>query len=239
MFDIIFISYDEPRADETFAQLVSRFPYIQRVSGVQGIDNAHYAAAKLSRTEMFYIIDGDNEPLPDFDFDFVPAPWDRQYTHIWPTKNIVNGCVYGYGGIKLFNTAMLTTNKPTHWVDFCSTRGAGIKYMESRPISITHFDQTPLHTYRATAREVFKLFRQKTTIETLLSHDDLLKSLEYRDVLERLSRWITEQPNTEFDDAYHAGISAAQVWYSQKIDPTLINNFAWLTTQWLDTHDNP
>lgn len=234
MFDVVFISYDEPTAERTFEMLKSELPYIKRVSGVSGIDNAHYAAAACARTEMFYVIDGDNEPLFNvFRFDFIPEVWDREYTHVWPTKNIVNGSTYGYGGIKLFNTKSMTVHKPDDWIDFSTTRGCGMKYMSHWPaVSITHFDQSPLHTFRATAREVFKLYHQKTTLEHTCSHNQLRASTEYRDVLERLSRWTGEDPNTEFDDAYHAGISAAQTWYSQKIDPTLINNFQWLLQQY-------
>jgi hypothetical protein len=46
MYDIIFISYNEPNADENFARLKARFPYAHRVDGIKGIHQAHIAAAK-------------------------------------------------------------------------------------------------------------------------------------------------------------------------------------------------
>jgi len=52
-YDIIFISYNEPQADENFARLKARFPYAQRVQGIKGIHQAHIAAAKKAFTKMF------------------------------------------------------------------------------------------------------------------------------------------------------------------------------------------
>jgi hypothetical protein len=42
-------------------------------------------AARLSRTEFFWFIDGHND-YTGFDFDFRPAPWQMQYVHIWPSQ---------------------------------------------------------------------------------------------------------------------------------------------------------
>jgi hypothetical protein len=238
MFDIVLISYDEPTADSTYAKLQEDFPYVKRVHGVVGIAAAHYEAAKLASTEMFYVIDGDNEPLSTFKFDTEVQPWDQGYTHIWPTKNIVNGSTYGYGGIKLFNTQLMTVDKPPTWIDFCSTRGLGIKCMNTPPASITHFDQTPFHTFRATAREVFKLATAQHHYETTLSLAELSTNTEYADVIARLSLWRTDDPNTEYQLEYNAGVCAAQTWYDQNIDPTLINNFTWLRDQWTSQSPN-
>ena len=46
MFEIFFISYQEPNADENWAKLKSKFPIAQRIHGVKGIHQAHIAAAK-------------------------------------------------------------------------------------------------------------------------------------------------------------------------------------------------
>ena len=59
MFDIIFISYKEVNADYNFKDLQSRFPIAQRVHGVKGIHQAHIEAAKLCKSDMFYVVDGD------------------------------------------------------------------------------------------------------------------------------------------------------------------------------------
>ena len=70
MFDIIFISYQEPNAEENFKQLQNRFPIAQRVHGVKGIHQAHIEAAKKACTKMFYVVDGDALIEEDFNFDY-------------------------------------------------------------------------------------------------------------------------------------------------------------------------
>ena len=37
MFDIIFMSYQEPNADENWQRLVDKFPWARRVHGVKGL----------------------------------------------------------------------------------------------------------------------------------------------------------------------------------------------------------
>ena len=44
---------------------------IHRVSGVTGIHAAHLAAAKLSTTPMFWVVDGDAVIEDDFKFDHL------------------------------------------------------------------------------------------------------------------------------------------------------------------------
>ena len=44
-FDIVFISYDEPNADENYAHLLDICPWAMRSHGVWGSDAAHKAAA--------------------------------------------------------------------------------------------------------------------------------------------------------------------------------------------------
>ena len=57
MYDIVFISYHEPNAEENYKNLYSRFntvgvfgDRVKRVSNVKGIHNAHVEAAKLCNT---------------------------------------------------------------------------------------------------------------------------------------------------------------------------------------------
>ena len=52
MYDIVFISYEEPNADDVYAELKERYPMAKRVHGVKGIHQAHIAAAKKCFTKM-------------------------------------------------------------------------------------------------------------------------------------------------------------------------------------------
>ena len=76
MYDICFISYNEPDAEERYEKLSKRFPRIKRVHGVKGIHQAHITAAKKCSTKMFWVIDGDADLLPEFNLDHVVNEYD-------------------------------------------------------------------------------------------------------------------------------------------------------------------
>ena len=59
-FDIVFISYDEPNADENYAHLLDICPWAMRSHGVWGSDAAHKAAAAMCESDRFISIDADN-----------------------------------------------------------------------------------------------------------------------------------------------------------------------------------
>ena len=59
-FDIVYISYDEPNADENYADLLDKCPWAKRSHGVEGSDAAHKAAAAMAETDRFITIDADN-----------------------------------------------------------------------------------------------------------------------------------------------------------------------------------
>jgi hypothetical protein len=65
-FDIIYLSYDEPRAEEYYADVCEKWPWAKHVHGVKGFDSAHKACANLSETERFVTIDGDNKVNKEF-----------------------------------------------------------------------------------------------------------------------------------------------------------------------------
>ena len=70
MYDIVFLSYHEPNAEEHWELVKSRFPRARHISGIKGIPNAHRTAAGQCKTRYFWVIDADNIVHPDFDFSF-------------------------------------------------------------------------------------------------------------------------------------------------------------------------
>ena len=54
-----------------------------------------------SKTEWFWVVDDDVEVAEDFDWEFVPDPWDAGKTHVWQIANPVTGLNYDYGGVRL------------------------------------------------------------------------------------------------------------------------------------------
>jgi hypothetical protein len=53
-------------------------------------------AAQFSRTKYYWCIYGDND-YSNFDFDYVPPPWEAEHLHTWPTQ------WHQYGGAYLAN----------------------------------------------------------------------------------------------------------------------------------------
>ena len=68
--DCIYLTYDEPEREEFWVKIRNMIPWARRVDGVKGSDAAHKAAAEVSETERFILIDGDNLPDPAF-FNFT------------------------------------------------------------------------------------------------------------------------------------------------------------------------
>ena len=50
-------------------------------------------AAVKSRTRYYWYIYGGND-YTNFDFDYVPVPWQSEFTHVWPSQWQRNGGVY-------------------------------------------------------------------------------------------------------------------------------------------------
>ena len=99
--DCIYLTYDEPQKEEFWVKIRNMIPWAKRVDGVKGSDACHKAAAKLAETDRFITIDADNIVREDFfnaeiDLSLV----DANDVISWAGKNVVNGLVYGNGGVK-------------------------------------------------------------------------------------------------------------------------------------------
>jgi len=155
MYDIIFISYQEPNADQNFEKLKVRFPHAQRVHGITGIHNAHIAAAQKAFTKMFWVVDGDSIILDSFDFDYVVDTWSLDCVHVWRSQNPINGLEYGYGGVKLL-PKKLTMNMDTSKPDMTTSISSQFKIIDEIS-NITEFNTDPYNTWRSAFRECVKL----------------------------------------------------------------------------------
>jgi len=154
-YDIVFISYQEPNADEYYKYLIDRFPRAKRIHGVKGIHQAHIEAAKLCSSDLFWIVDGDALIDSNFKFDYQVARWDRDMVHVWRSVNPINDLIYGYGGIKLFPTE-LTVNMDASKPDM--TTSISNKFKAINEISnITAFNTDPFNTWKSAFRECVKL----------------------------------------------------------------------------------
>lgn len=220
--DVVFISYNESNAEANWQRVLEKDPWAKRVDGVEGIFNAHKAAAKLATTDMFYVVDGDAWLTDDWNFDFQPSVFDRSVTHIWRAKNPVNGLTYGYGGVKLFSKQIVESATSWTTLDMSTTLTPSIKIMD-KVSNITAFNTDKFSTWRSAFRECTKLcYNIKQNSLDALSQ-------------ERLDVWITPDNSCEFASYASAGAVAAIKWTHEcnyAMDQlVLINNRQWLTEQ--------
>jgi hypothetical protein len=154
MYDVVFVSYREPNAEENFRILRARVPGARRVHGVRGILNAYRQAAAIATTDMVWLVDGDAQLVPGFTFGFEAAPRGRDVTYIWDSINPVNGLVYGYGGVKLMPRHRLL-EAAVGPIDV-TTRVA--EYVNVGAVSnVTAFNTDPFNSWRSAFRECAKL----------------------------------------------------------------------------------
>ena len=165
-YDIIYLSYDEPNAEENYYDLVQRIPWAKRIHGVEGSDAAHKACAELSETDRFITIDGDNKVVDGFIDEELYFRDDidlSQCVVSWSGYNIINGLTYGNGGIKCWPTELVKHMK-THenadpndiqsQVDFCWN----LEYLQiNKTFSTVHNNATPQQAWRAGFREGVKM----------------------------------------------------------------------------------
>ncbi len=153
--DVFFLSFSESNAEENWQHLLARFPNAKRVHGIKGVKNAHKVVAEQSTTPFFFLIDGDNRILPDFNFeiDFKPK-LDTLY--VWRALNPVNGLRYGFGALKLYNRDILLSSCDSKVIDVATTVAPKYHIVHS-VASVTHFNASPLEAWRGAFRESTKL----------------------------------------------------------------------------------
>ena len=171
-YDIIYLSYDEPNAEENYADLCSKVPWAKRVHGVEGSDAAHKACANLSETDRFITIDGDNRIDENFlnqELDFSEHEHLESSVISWVAKNQINGLMYGNGGIKCWPKNFVL-NMKTHenadpnnkqaQVDFCWD----VKYIQMNGCYSTIYNNATAHqAWRAGFREGVKMALDRGT----------------------------------------------------------------------------
>jgi hypothetical protein len=218
MYDIFFLSFDEPMADRHWAATKEKVPSARRVTGVEGIHAAHQHCAKLSRTNHFFVIDADNEIL-DTDFTYRVPSYDSQYVHLWYARNPLNGLTYGWGGVKLFPKKVVL-NMAHDSLDM--TTSFSLKIMPEVK-SITHFNYAPLETWRAAFREGVKL--------------GLSSEPEAR---ERLTVWQSRAYGPHATESMRGAIDGASYADAHRDDPQAIrkiNDYGWLKSRFESTHE--
>jgi hypothetical protein len=217
-YDIVFISYNEPNADDNYRLLTDRFPRAKRVHGVKGIHQAHIEAAKLCTTNMFFVVDGDAQVLEDFVFEHQVPKWQRDQVFVWRSRNPINDLEYGYGGIKLFPVRE-TLNMDVTKTDMTTSISPKFNAMESVS-NITTFNTDAFSTWKSAFRECCKL-----ASKTIRGQVD-------NETEERLKQWCEVGHDALYGKYAIHGACSGRNWgndnkhYPDKLN--LINDFDWL-----------
>ena len=164
--DIFYLSYDEPNAEKNYHDIYQKVPWVKRVHGVKGSDAAHKACAERSDKERFITVDGDN--IINEKFIDVSVPFDDDINLAncvisWCGYNVINGLIYGNGGLKCWPKEYVL-NMKTHenadpedvasQIDFCWD----IRYLQmNHTYSDVYNNHTPGQAWRAGFRAGVKM----------------------------------------------------------------------------------
>lgn len=217
-YDIVFISYNEPTADENYNLLLSKYPQAKRVHGVKGIHQAHIKAAELCSTDMIWVVDGDAVIVDDFNFSHNVTNFERRAVHVWRSRNPINDLEYGYGGVKLLPREM-TINMDVNSTDMTTSIGEYFKAVDAVS-NITSFNTDPFNTWKSAFRECVKL-----------SSRTINKQNE-EETVERLTVWKTKGEDRPFGKyAIKGANDGVEFGTKNKDNPEMlkkINDFEWL-----------
>jgi len=169
--DCIFLTYDEPNAEENWVKIKNMVPWATRVDGIKGSDAAHKAAADASITDRFVLIDGDNIPDAKF-FNLTLDINDDACVYRWRARNHINGLMYGNGGLSVWSKEFVYAMR-THEasdgtaennVEFCFYPNY---YAMHDCYSTTYPNSTEFQAWRAGFREGVKMCLNKGARPTL------------------------------------------------------------------------
>jgi len=233
--DVIFLSYDEPNAEQNYTDLCQKIPWAKRVHGVKGSDAAHKACADLSETEYFVTVDGDNRVKQEFlnvVIDIDKLGLTPEHVFSWCGKIHVNGLKYGNGGLKLWNKRFVE-NMRTHeaaddndarsLVEFCFDD----KYYQfNENYSTSYTNASPFQAFRAGFREGVKMsLNQGAPVKDI-------KSVWWQNY-ERLLIWCSVGADVE--NGLWSIYGAREGCYLTNCtdwDYTQVRDFEYLTDQW-------
>ena len=227
MYDVFFISYDEPNADENWQRLLEFAPGAKRIHGVKGILEAHQEAARQSKTSSFFVVDGDAWIHNDWDFTaewfddiYLPYPYNNKQVSdcvfIWSSVNPYNGLTYGNGGIKLLPKKIILDHSGS--IDVTTSVSSCIMSLDWISCE-TRFASSPFLAWRGAFRECAKLARGTVGIG---------------ESAKLLAIW-TSGASGEFNEELTAGAIAGMRYGSGTKPMERINDYEWLKEQYEQT----
>ena len=236
-FDIVFISYDEPNADMNYADLILKAPWAKRSHGVKGSDACHKAAAELAETDRFITVDADNIVFDDFfNISLDMKKVGRLDVISWAGKNVINGLIYGNGGIKLWPKSVVMSMK-THeaaisassQVDFCWD----IHYHQMNNVySYTNNNGSAYQAFRAGFREGVKMCLSGGVAVSATE----LKERVHPDNLRRLLVWhsVGSDVVNGLWAMYGSRLGTTMTLFDKEFHYVQVRDFDWHDKHWND-----
>ena len=223
MFDVVFISFDEPNSDENWEKLLEIASHASRVHGIKGIPKAHIEAASQVNTSHFFTVDADNVVDENFNWEkIVDFRKNDQRIHVWNCRNAVNGLVYGYGGVKLWPTEHVENIKKNS-VDFTTSVATHGFKIHDKVASTTFFNSTPYNAWKSGFRECVKL------ASGIINNPDKDADEKNR---HRLLIWTSLGMDEKYGDYCLLGARMGTLYglenAKKKSALAKINNFSWL-----------
>jgi hypothetical protein len=238
--DCIYLSYDEPQAEEFWAIISAEVPWAKHVHGVKGSDAAHKAAADSSDTSRFILIDGDNLPNWAFFNQVLKINSENENAVFrWRAQNHINGLRYGNGGLSCW-TKDFIYNMKTHEnsdgadennVEFCFDPS----YWPMHDTwSTTYPNGSAKHAWRAGFREGVKMCLDRGTKPTLAEFEQRVHASN----LNNLVVWQTVGADAQHGNwAIYGARLGTYLTMLTGWDHTLVQDFDALEHLW-EKHSN-
>lgn len=226
VYDVVFISYGEPNADNNYANLVKKCPRVKRVNGVKGIHQAHIRAAEICNTDMIWVVDGDAMVKDDFNFELVMSSYDIDCVHVWRSCNPINNLEYGNGGVKLLPRQM-TLDMDIGCSDMTTSISKKFKAMDGVS-NINSFNTDEFSTWRSAFRECCKLASR------------IIERQHEEETQQRLHTWCTVGQDQLFGEYAVSGANIGREYgianKNNVNELKKINDFEWLKEQFDGRH---
>lgn len=235
-YDVVFLSYDEPNADDNWHQLQKLTSNAIRVHGVKGFDAAHKAAGEAARTERFILVDADNLPDPEF-FNIrhnIPPHMEHSVWQ-WCSVNDVTGLIYPFGGLKVW-TKEVVAQMRTHEQCTDSNSPLAIDFWNQPCYQIfnsvysrNYTNGSPYQAFRAGYREAVKLGRLNGAVRTPADVVRYAGNPEIR----RMAVWMSA--GADADNGYWSLLGARQGFFSlfeQSFDLKEVNSYDRFEQLW-------
>lgn len=227
-FDVFYISYDEPNAEENWSDLLTKVSWAKRIHGVKGFDSAHKAAAHKSETANFITVDGDNKV--DSRFFTQQLTYNPNWVYSWGAKNYINGLIYGNGGLKLWPKDLVLTmntherSRENESIEFCWK----LPYYQMNDwYSTSYNNSSPFQALRVGFREGVKLSLNEG------KRVDVLKTQVWHGNIKRLKIWMSV--GADIDNGIYAIYGARLGCYLTNLtnfDISLIADYDWFDKKW-------